>query len=172
MTTQTPDKKELLASIDEVVTELQGLMASLDKDEINNIPYEDSWTAAQLFRHVAKSTAGIGKAMTMDGKTAERDPGEKIAGFKKTFLDFSHKMKSPDFIVPEKGPYEKEAIMKELSEAFEQLKEGTTKANLSTIVEGLPFGPVTKLEMLHFAWYHTQRHLHQMRKICDDLSAV
>jgi hypothetical protein len=100
-----------------------------------------------------------------------KDPtGEKIPELKKVFLDFSSKMKSPDFIVPEEGPYEKQAAMEQLNRSFENLKESTNHANLSELVDkSSPVGPITKLEMLHFVLYHTQRHLDQMKKICNAL---
>ena len=105
MATEILDQNELLAAIDEVVLQLLNLMSSLDENEINTVPYKNSWTAGQLFRHVTKSTNGIAKAMRMDATPAERDAGKRIPVLKKTFLDFSMKMKSPDFIVPEEGVY-------------------------------------------------------------------
>ena len=169
MATETFDKKEILQSIDEEVSQLLILMSSLNEEVINDIPYKDSWTAGQLFRHVAKSVNGMAKAMGAKGKPAERDPGEKIPELKKQFLDFLHKMKSPDFVVPEKGPYQKQAIVTDLKDALGLFKENTNNANLVEIVQGLPLGEITKLEILHFVLYHTQRHLHQMRKICQAL---
>jgi DinB superfamily len=169
MITETSGKTELLTAIDEAVSELQDLMLNLDENKINTVPYKDSWTAGQLFRHVTKSTNGMARVMLMESKPAERDPGEKIPELRKAFLDFSHKLKSPDFIVPEEGPYEKQAAIEELSNSFERLKENTSKANLTEMTENLPLGAITKLEMLHFVLYHTQRHLHQMKKICDAL---
>jgi DinB superfamily len=170
MITETSNKSELLTAVDEAVSQMQGLMLPLDENQVNSVPYEDSWTPGQLFRHVSKSIGGMAKAMQMEAKPAERDPGEKIAGLKKTFLDFSTKMKSPDFVVPEDGPYEKKAAMEELNNSLELLKENTGKANLNELVEGLPLGPTTKLELLHFCLYHTQRHLHQMEKIAEALN--
>ena len=55
--------------------------------------------------------------------------------------------------------------MQELKLAFNKLKENERKTDLTSLVEGLPLGPITKLEILHFSLYHTQRHLHQMKKI-------
>ena len=169
MVTEASNKSELFMSIEEAVSQLHRLISSLNENKINTIPYKDSWTAGQLIRHVIKSTDGMGKAMDMKSKPAERDPQERIPELKKTFLDFNIKMKSPDFIIPEEGPYEKQSIIKELNRSFEKLKESTEKANLSEIVEGLPLGPITKLEILHFVLYHTQRHIHQMEKIFDAL---
>jgi DinB superfamily len=145
------------------------LMSRLEKNDVNAVPYKDSWTAGMLFRHVSKSLNAMSGAMRSDARPAERDPGEKIPELKKTFLDFSTKMKSPDFIVPEDGPYEKQAVTAALNESFLLLKASSVNANLSDLVTGLPLGDITKLEILHFVLYHTQRHLHQMKKICNAL---
>ena len=144
-------------------------MLSVDENRINTIPYEGSWTAPQLLRHVTKSINGMAKAMDMDAKPAERDPGERIEELKKIFLDFSKKLKSPDFIVPEEGTYERQSTIDKLNESFNQFKEKANSENLNDLVEGLPLGPITKLEIIHFVLFHTQRHLHQMKKICKAL---
>jgi len=169
MITETSDRKEILVAIDEAISGLTGLMSSLDESKVNTIPYKDSWTPGQLFNHVTKSINGMAKAMLKESKPAERDPGERIAGLRKAFLDFSSKMKSPDFIIPDEGPYEKQAVIDELISSFELLKENTNKANLNELLQGLPLGEITKLELLHFVLYHTQRHLHQMGKITGTL---
>jgi hypothetical protein len=169
MITDASDKNELLIAIEDALSQLLGLMSSLDEGKINIVPYKDSWTAGQLFRHVTKSNNGMSKAMRMESKPAERDAGEKIPELRKTFLDFSHKMKSPEFIVPEEGPYEKQASIEALNKSFEKLKESTNNATLTDMADNLPLGAITKLEVLHFVLYHTQRHLHQMNKICDAL---
>jgi DinB superfamily len=167
--TLTTDKKELLDSIHEPISGMLDLMSRLDKKKVNTVPYKNSWTAGMLFRHVSKSLNAMSKAMRMHGRPAGRDEGEKIPELKKTFLDFSSKMKSPEFIVPEESFYEKQAICDELNNSFEHLKQSTTQAELPDLVEGLPLGAITKLEILHFVLYHTQRHLNQMKKICEAL---
>jgi DinB superfamily len=169
MITETSGKNELLTAIDETISQLQGLMSSLDEKKINTVPFKDSWTAGQLFRHVTKSITGMAKAMSAKAKPANRGAGEKIPELKKAFLDFSTKMKSPEFVVPEDGPYEKQGTIAELNKSFGLLKENTINATLTDLVEGLPLGAVTKLEILHFILYHTQRHLHQMKNIVEVL---
>ena len=109
------------------------------------------------------------KAMQMNAKPAERDPGERITQLKNIFLDFSKKLTQPEFIVPEEKVYEKHSSIDELSQSFNQFKEAAGNANLNGLVEGLPLGPITKLEIIHFVLYHTQRHLHQMKNICAAL---
>lgn len=170
MTTETIDKATLFREIDEAAGGLQKLMASLEVSKVNAVPYQDSWTAAQLFDHVTQSVRGMSNAMNTAFKPAGRNQGERIDDLKKIFLDFSTKFKSPDFILPGDGPYEKVVVTEDLKKSFSQLKEYADKTDLTGLVEGIPFGPVTKLEILHFVLYHTQRHLHQMQRICEALN--
>lgn len=169
MTTETLDTNEILSAIADTISELTDLMSAVNEDKVNTIPYDGSWTAPQLLRHVTKSINGMTKSMHMDAKPAERNPGERIEELKKIFLDFSKKLTQPDFIVPEERIYEKQSSVEELNHSFNRFKESTDNANLDDLIEGLPLGPITKLEIIHFVLYHTQRHLHQMKKICKAL---
>ena len=169
MVTETFNKNEILEATAEAVSQLIDLMSTIDENKINTIPYEDSWTASQLLRHVTKSINGMAKAMQMNAKPAERDPGERIEDLKKVFLDFSKKLKSPEFIVPEEGTYEKQHTIDDLNKSFNQFKDNANSANLNDLIEGLPLGPITKLEIIHFVLFHTKRHLHQMKNICNAL---
>jgi len=172
MATETLDRTQVLRATAEAISELTDLMATVDEDKVNTIPYEASWTAPQLLRHVTKSVNGMTKTLHKDAKPAERNPGERIEELKKIFLDFSRKLKQPEFIVPEEMIYEKQASIEELNKSFNRFKESAETANLNELVEGLPLGPITKLEIIHFVWYHTQRHLHQMKKICEALKNI
>jgi hypothetical protein len=166
---KTSGKNEILAAIDEALSRMQELMSELDNSRVNRVPYKDSWTAGMLFRHVSKSIHAMSEAMCRNGKPAERDPGEKILKLREAFLDLSGKMKSPDFIVPEDGPYEKQASIEASKNSFVQFRESSVNADLSVLVTGLPLGDITKLEILHFVLYHTLRHTQQMKHICDAL---
>jgi hypothetical protein len=169
MTTEISEKTEVLNEIEKAISEINGLLSSLDENKINTVPYKDSWTAGQVSRHITKSINGMAKAMRMEAKPAERRVDEKIPMLKNAFLDFSNKMKSPPFIVPEEGPYEIHSTKTELKNAFEKFKESTLNANLSELPENLPLGAITKLEVLHFVMFHTQRHLYQLTLICEAL---
>ncbi len=166
MTKEVLTKEELFTATDDAVAQLTQLLLSLDENEINTVPYPESWTAGELVRHVTKSTNGMAMVMLAEPIPAERDTAEKVHQLKKTFLDFLLKMKSPEFIVPEKETYNKQYSVDALQQSFVTLKENAGKANLDDLVKDLPFGPTTKLELLHFVLYHTERHLHQLRKIC------
>lgn len=148
---------------------LHRFLDRLSDEQLNKVPYAESWTPGQLVRHIIKSMQGIGTVLTKSGKKADRDPGQQIPGLEQTFLDFSTKMKSPDYIVPENKQYEKAELIKQLDEVWHDLKQGVPTAQLDEFVEGFPAGEMTKWEMLNFILVHTKRHLHQMEKICEAL---
>jgi len=169
MTTESLDTNKVVSATSDTVSELADLMAGVDDERVNSVPYEGSWTAPQLLRHVSKSIKGMAGAMQMEAKPANRNPEERIEELKKVFLDFSKKLTQPDFLIPEEQFYEKQTAIDELNKSFSEFKGNALSANLDELVEGLPLGPITKLEIIHFVLYHTQRHLHQMKKICEAL---
>ena len=171
MATETFNTNEIVSATADAVYQLTALMSAVDEDKVNTVPYEGSWTAPQLLRHVVKSIDGMTKAMQMDAKPAERNPGERIEQLKQIFLDFSKKLTQPDFIIPEERVYEKQSSIEELNQSFDWFKQSVAAANLNDLIEGFPLGPITKLEIVHFVLYHTQRHLHQMKKICEALKS-
>jgi phage-related protein len=91
MTAETFDTNKILPAIAATVSELSDLMAAVDDEKINTVPYEGSWTAPQLLRHVSKSINRMAKVMQMEARPADRNPGERIELLKNTFLDFSKK---------------------------------------------------------------------------------
>ncbi len=169
MTAETLYTNKILSETSVAISELSNLMTAVEKDKVNTIPYEGSWTAPQLLRHVSKSVRRMAKALQMEAKPAKRNPEERIEGLKNVFLDFSKKLKQPDFLIPEEQFYEKQTAIDELNKSFSEYKGKAMNANLDELVEGLPLGPITKLEITYFVLFHTQRHLHQMKKICEAL---
>lgn len=169
MTAEKINIQALFSSLDETWSELLALVSSVNADVINKIPYKDSWTVAQLATHIKKSNKAIIQGLQMNGKPVERNPEERINELKKIFLNFEVKYQSPDFIVPEKQEYNKTAVAEQLQNSIGQLKELRNTTNLSEIISLPVFGEITKLEILHFVLYHTQRHMRQLKKICAAL---
>lgn len=162
-------KEALLAEIRKVFSDMHREFVAISEADINKVPYEKSWTAAQLIRHVTKSVNGISGSLATIAKPATRNPAERINELRSIFLDLDKKMQSPDFIAPEDRPYRKEESVKELEHSIESLVDVCETIDLKEVVEGLPLGPITKLELLHFVLYHTQRHLSQLKKIAAAL---
>jgi hypothetical protein len=159
------DTNKILSETSATVSAISNLMAAVDEERVNTVPFDGSWTAPQLLRHVSKSMQGMAKAMQMEAKPANRNPAERIDGLKNVFLDFSRKLTQPDFLIPENQVYKKQTAIDELNKSFNEFKAKASRANLHELVEGLPLGPITKLEIVYFVLYHTQRHLHQLKNI-------
>ena len=101
----------------------------------------------------------------MEAKPAQRDPAERVQELRGIFLDFTTKFKTPDFILPTEDTYEKNILIARLNRSNERLREAAGRVDLSGIINLPAFGEITKLELLHFVLYHTQRHLHQLKNI-------
>mgnify|MGYP001612942603 CR=1 FL=1 len=151
------------------ITQLTQQVASLEDKDFNKIPFEGSWNAGQLLRHVTKSIDGMANLMLVPAAPVDRNPEQKIAELRGIFLNYENKMEAPEFIVPEDEAYKKQQSIDELNQSFKRLNVNAEHANLNDLIEDLPFGATTKLEILHFVLFHTQRHQHQLQKICAAL---
>lgn len=165
MVTDKLQTETLFTSLDETWSDFFKLVSSVDAGTINELPFEDCWTIAQLATHVKKSNNAIIQALQMEGKPCNRNTDERKEELKKIFLDFTAKYQSPDFIIPDKKEYNKESVVEQLANSIEQLKILRSKTNLQEIINLPVFGEITKLEILYFVLYHTQRHVHQLKNI-------
>jgi len=158
----SPELHEEFKKVKAAYTEL---FNELDTQQVNKIPYQGSWTAAQVLEHITKSIADAPKVLGTPTEPMQRDPQEKIEGLRKTFLDFSTKMKSPAFIEPSEVFHDKETTLANFNNNFEALIKITPSANDNDVVKNTPFGDISKLELLHFFLFHSQRHLHQLQNM-------
>lgn len=163
--------QELFAALDKTWTEFFGLVTFVEEKKINIIPFENSWTIAQLATHVKKSNNAIVQALQMQGKPCNRNADERVIELKNIFLDFTVKFQSPEFIVPEKKDYKKEDVVNQLNNSIEQLKQLRSTANLTEIIYLPAFGEIAKFEILYFVLYHTQRHLRQLKNIISSINS-
>lgn len=166
-TTEKTTQPELIREIDTTIGQFIDMVSMLDNRKINQIPYEGSWTAAQLCSHILKSTAGVVEAMKSDGEKTDRNSAEKIAELKAIFLSTSNTFDSPLEIVPDAGPFDKQQVIDGLSAAFKDLDFYSRNTGLSELLDGGLLGDISKYELLHFVLYHSQRHLRQMKRIYE-----
>jgi hypothetical protein len=166
------DTKETSAEASHTFTELLQVLSSIGDDKINTIPFAGSWTAGQLAQHVILSAGGFVQLLNGPVEDTHRDPEENIPNLKATFLNFTLKFKSPDFIVPEEKNYDKQhlentlmGIQTGLVKAIETLD--TTKTCTAFELPGS--GYITRAEAMTFAIVHTMRHLRQLKNIRQKL---
>jgi len=165
--------KEILRDSENTNAELLQLFSSFKQEQINVVPFEGSWTAAQLAEHLLKSDLLILKTLNGPVKQTDRQPDEKVKIIKELFLDFNTKMKSPDFNTPSNTVHVQEKLLNSLSEKKEEITEVIKTKNLSeTCVSfALPeLGEFTKSEWIYFDIYHSQRHIHQLKNIFQKLT--
>jgi len=156
---------KLFYSVDSITSELVEVVSSFNDEEINQIPFEGSWTAAQVADHVRKSNNGIAQALQMQGRSAERNAAERVTELKAVFLDFERKFKSPQFILPGQTSYDKKELIERLNRSIERIKQERANVDLSEIIDLTALGTISKMELLHFVIYHTKRHIHQLKNI-------
>ncbi len=161
-------KNELINQLETALNKTTEMLAGFSQKDINISPAENSWSAAQVGRHLYKSTKGMDELLQAPSKPADRKPDEKAEELKQLFLNFDIKMKAPDFIEPENKEYNKEELLLSLKETNKKMLDAFQHNNLEEIAplqEGHPLQGSTKLEILHFVTYHTMRHNHQLEKI-------
>jgi hypothetical protein len=152
------------------ITELCELLSHLNAKELNTVPFEGSWTAGRLAKHLLKSYNGVLEMVKGETGLTERQPDEYVNRIKADFLDLNTKMPSPDFLVPPDITYDKEALLTSLSHTRAKLVNAINTLDATATCLMMPFpvyGYLTRLELYYFMLYHTQRHLHQFRRILE-----
>lgn len=157
---------DLLARINSTEAALLGIYNELSQQELNTVPYEGSWTPGQLSEHLEKACS----VSTLYGRTTdtERAIDVNVEPLRKLFLDFTVKMQSPDFIYPLGDHYRKEEVVRTLETRWSDIRKAAATLDLTKTCldfEMPVFGPLTRFEWLSFMVIHTQRHLHQLRKM-------
>jgi hypothetical protein len=163
-------QKGIITQLRTALDETLELLSGFTEADLNKIPYEGSWTAAQVCRHLEKSQTGMDKLLHTSTEASGRSADEKAEGLREMFLNFETKMKSPDFILPEDRHYTHEELRVPLRDIRNKTLNALETAHLeqfAPLPKGHPFYGLTKLEMVHFMAYHTTRHNHQLKKIRD-----
>lgn len=167
--------KEILSEFNATSSTLLELLAGLSTEQLNEVPFEGSWTAGQVGHHLLKS---YGIASILRGKTIETDRpvNEKINGIRELFSDHTIKMESPEFIIPTDKWIEKEKLLNGLAEKIIDVRnfaENNHDLSLTCLDFELPgAGSLTQSEWIQFMSIHTQRHIRQLKNIVKHLRQV
>ena len=162
------DTKEIFSEIDSTITEVEQLFSLFTDEEVNSIPFEGSWTAAQLVEHVNLSLSGFIYQLFGPVRDTERQPDAGVQQLRDMFLNFENKFQASPPIKPASKNYKKAELLSTLDELKTKLSSFDTSSDLSKtcVAVELPFfGYLTRTEIAYFIIYHTQRHLHQLKNI-------
>lgn len=168
------DKEKIFKEMEETMTVLSALVSSFSQEEINSIPFEGSWTAAQVTRHLNLSNSGFLEVLHGPDKETNRPVDQKVGRVKADFLDFSTKMQSPEVILPKALIYDKVVLLNALEDIKARFAAVINTLDLSKTCMAfeLPgYGYFTRWEAIYFVIYHSQRHSHQLRTISKKLKS-
>jgi hypothetical protein len=161
-------KKDILNAIDETTDQLLTQIALFSQEKFNTVPFEGSWTAAQVAEHIYKSETGIPKIWQGNTVVTTRPVDEKVNILKSIFLDFSSKLKSPDFILPSGGTQQVETLYNAIQSNRAIIRHliETIDLNLTFTDASFPqLGELTGIEWASFLIYHSKRHTLQLQNI-------
>ena len=82
----------LATSFDNTAKDLLETISSFNEKEFNEIPFEGSWSAAQVADHVRKSLKETINALHGEVKPSEREPDEHVEKLRSIFLNFDIKI--------------------------------------------------------------------------------
>jgi hypothetical protein len=165
-------KNALSNEITDTKNKLLKALDLFDRDNINAVPFDGSWTGGQVAEHVLKSLSGVLQNVTGPVKPTERNPAEYVKPLGDIFLNMDIKMKSPDFILPSIDPKEKSSLAASLGTALDGIKTVAIAEDLSATCTGFEMptlGALTRLEWISFASFHTKRHTRQLKNIINHL---
>jgi hypothetical protein len=168
------DTKEIFSEIDSTITEVEQLFSLFTDEEVNSIPFEGSWTAAQLVEHVNLSLSGFIYQLFGPVRDTERQPDAGVQQLRDMFLNFENKFRASPSIYPASKNYKKAELLSTLDELKTKLNSFDTSSDLSKtcVAVELPFfGYLTRTEIAYFIIYHTQRHLHQLQSIYNHIKS-
>jgi hypothetical protein len=162
------DTKDIFTEIDNVLADMIKTLSLFSQDEINAIPFEDSWTPGQVAQHIILSDSGFAKLLSGPAKDTDRQPDQHVDQLKAIFLNFDIKMKSPDFILPPAIDYKKDELLANLAQIRNQLNQFDKTSDMTKTCTGMELpvmGYLTRIEAATFIIVHTKRHIHQLGNI-------
>jgi hypothetical protein len=165
------DTQKLAMQVEQTGAAVIDELNLFSEEQLNIVPFEGSWTGGQVGEHLLKSGGVVDAVFGHTAPTISRPPDEKIPMLR-MFLDFSIKMKSPDFILPSDGFHPRQPLIDQLQKDWERLGEAVDTLDLSETCldfEMPGVGHLTRLEWISFHVYHSKRHVHQLRNILASL---
>jgi len=168
-------KQALASQAKETGAALLHLLATFNDGQLNTQPAYGGWTAGQVAEHLLLSGGVVETIAGHTAPTTDRQPDARCPIIAGIFLDFSTKLQSPDFIIPAGGYYDKQELLGKIKVVWDKIGEGIHRLDLSVTCTDFEFptiGYLTRLELLWFYVWHTQRHLHQLNKIQASIKPV
>lgn len=164
--------EKISKDVDEALKTLQALFSNVNQQQFNVIPFEGSWTAGQLAKHMVLVNGGFMDMINGPVEETNRPADQIVPRIKADFENFDIRMEAPSIIDPPLKDYDKQKLMEQL----DQIRLGIIKSvndldlTKTTTAWELPgYGYLTRLEAAYFVVYHARRHHHQLTNIYNKL---
>lgn len=164
---------DIITEFEETQSELIAVLNGFTENNFNMIPFEGSWSAAQVAEHLLKANSGTILTLSGGSKDSVRQADEKAETIRSIFLDFSNKMHSPDFILPSSEPKEQEEMITHHITTGDKLRKIITDEDLTRLCTDFEFpdlGHLTRYEWICFVNSHSKRHTYQLNNILNVLN--
>jgi hypothetical protein len=168
MTTPT----ELLHEFEAATGAYLDIVHSFPEAAYNTAPFAGSWTAAQVTDHLHKSDTHLVQVLNGPVQPTHRAPDELVGNLQAIFLDFSTKLQSPEFIIPDAVSHNREQQLAGFTATRQQIGQAIASLDLTATCHMPIFGEPTRLEMIYFVIYHTRRHTNQVKHMLEKLAQL
>jgi hypothetical protein len=165
--------KILINEFQNATEDLIRILSSLTEEQLNKIPFSESWTAGQIGDHLLKSYSSW---TIFNGKTAitNRPIDEFCKPLSDIFLNYDIKLTAEptDFNYPSEDVILKDSLLRNIQTMIDSIINFSTHNELGVLCLDLEFptiGYLTRFEWLHFHKVHTQRHIRQLKNIINHL---
>jgi hypothetical protein len=160
-TERTQLKEALANAFDEFISSV----SLFDDEQINHIPFINSWTPAQVATHIILATDGFPDKKVIPTNRPFDDHLSKIRPW---WEDLNKKFKSPEPLRPDDKPHQKREILLELYRVREKDLAIVSEKDLTVtcLDTELPtIGHLTRYEWLWFIEMHLRRHSFQLKNM-------
>ncbi|MCZ4244274.1 DinB family protein [Pedobacter punctiformis] len=166
--------EKVYKEVDDALTALQTLFDGFSQEQINAVPFEGSWTAGQLAKHMIMANGGFTAMLNGPVEETNRPADQAVAKIKEDFENFSIRMEAPSFVVPPLKDYDKQELIQKLNQIKLDIIRAVSDLDLTKTTTSwqLPgYGYLTRLEAVYFVTYHTKRHIRQLEKMHNKLNS-
>jgi len=95
----TDMERDIMSLYKETVNSLVAGADAFSRETFNQVPFKESWTAAQVLVHVTKSNLSVAEVLSWQGKPVHRPPDERIKELGDIFLDFTTRLELLYFVI-------------------------------------------------------------------------
>ncbi len=163
-------KATVVETLSDTFSELEKAILRFKNGTFNGKSVYGNWSPAMVTQHLVLAGTGIDQVLLGNTKPTEGKADGKVAQIKGIFLDFGSKFTSPEFIEPADQKYVLEEQLEQLNSIGKSIANIIPELDLSLTCTDfeMPFlGYLTRLELISFIVFHTQRHTHQLNEMAN-----